>query len=192
MGLIQLSLIGAGLAMDAFSVAICKGLKMQKIDKKYTILLAAFFGFFQGGMPVLGFLLGSTFEQYIKRCDHWIAFILLTLVGGKMIWEAFHTEGDSCTIRHDLKELTVLAFATSIDAMAVGLTFAFLDMKEQIVFATLIIGGITFVISACGVLIGHRFGSKYKNKAELAGGVILILIGCKILAEHMGWFSFLG
>ena len=190
MGLIQLSFIGAGLAMDAFSVAICKGLKMQKIDKKYTLLLAAFFGFFQGGMPVLGFLLGSTFEQYIEKCDHWIAFILLAFVGGKMVWEALHSEGDSCTIRHDLKELTVLALATSIDAMAVGLTFAFLDMKDQILVAALLIGGITFVLSACGVLIGHRFGSKYKTKAELAGGIVLILIGCKILAEHMGWLIY--
>lgn len=188
MELIQVMLIGVGLSMDAFAVAVCKGLKMKKIDLKYALLIAAFFGFFQGLMPLVGWFLGKQFEKYITDFDHWIAFGLLAIIGGKMIWEAFHSEGDNCPIIYDIKELFILAIATSIDALAVGITFAFL--KTNILSAILIIGCITFVLSLVGVGIGNRFGVKYKNKAEFAGGTILVLIGLKILLEHLGIFSF--
>ncbi len=190
MGFIQLALIAVGLSMDAFAVSICKGLRMKKIDTKYMLRLAAMFGVFQGFMPLIGWFLGSRFQQYITRFDHWIAFILLALIGGKMIYESCSEAGNNCKIGYDLKELLMLSVATSIDALAVGLTFAFLNMKNQIVGAILLIGGITFLLSLVGVLVGHRFGFKYKRKAELAGGIILILIGIKILFEHLGIFSF--
>jgi len=189
-GFIQLALIAVGLSMDAFAVSICKGLRMKKIDKRYMFLLAGFFGFFQGLMPLIGWFLGSRFQKYITNFDHWIAFTLLVLIGGKMIYESCTDAGDNCKIGYDLKEVLMLSIATSIDALAVGLTFAFLNMKNQIVGAILLIGGITFLLSLLGVLVGHRFGSKYKRKAEFAGGIILVLIGTKILFEHLGIFSF--
>lgn len=188
MNIIQVVLIGIGLSMDAFAVSVCKGLKMKKIDIKYSILIAAFFGFFQALMPLVGWLLGTQFEKYITSFDHWIAFGLLAVIGGKMIYEAFQKEGDSCPITYDIKELFTLAIATSIDALAVGITFAFL--KANIWTSIFIIGVLTFVISLIGVLIGNRFGVKYKNKAEFAGGAILILIGLKILLEHLGILNF--
>jgi len=188
MGLIQVILIGVGLSMDAFAVSVCKGLKMKKVDFKYAILIAAFFGFFQALMPLIGWFLGKQFEKYIVDFDHWIAFGLLAIIGGKMIWEAFQSEGDNCPITYNIKELFLLAIATSIDALAVGITFAFL--KTSIWSSILIIGGLTFVISLLGVLIGNRFGIKYKSKAEFAGGAILILIGLKILLQHLGIINF--
>lgn len=186
MGFIQLFLVATGLAMDAFAVSVCKGLCMDKINYKQTAIIALFFGGFQGIMPLLGWLLGTQFEQYITKYDHWIAFGLLTLIGGKMIYEALKPDEEEivCTVSLDIKELFVLAIATSIDALAVGITFAFLQVN--IVWAVLLIAGITFVIAFLGVIIGNKFGAKYKNKAELAGGIILILIGLKIVLEHLG------
>lgn len=185
MGIGELIIISLGLSMDAFAVAICKGLNMRKIDYGQTALIALFFGGFQALMPFIGWLLGKQFESYITSIDHWIAFALLGFIGGKMIYESFKNDDDALAdvSKPDLRELTVLAIATSIDALAVGITFAFL--KADIKISVLLIGVITFLLSAVGVFIGHKFGEKYKNKAELAGGIILVLIGLKILAEHL-------
>ncbi len=189
MGFLELLLLGVGLSMDAFAVAICKGLKMPKLNYKQTALIALFFGGFQALMPLIGWLLGTRFEKYITDFDHWIAFGLLLFIGGKMIWEAVKGgEEDEDDGRFDIKELFLMAIATSIDALAVGITFAFL--KTDILSSITIIGCTTFVISAFGVFVGHRFGAKYKTKAEIAGGIILILIGVKILLEHLGIISF--
>ena len=184
MGLLELFLIGVGLSMDAFAVSICKGLGMEKLRWRQGLLVGMFFGGFQALMPLIGWLLGRQFEKYITSVDHWIAFILLGYIGGKMIWDAFHSEEETCPASFRLRELTMLAVATSIDALAVGITFAFL--KVDILPAVSLIGVTTFVISLAGVRIGHRFGSKYKDKATLAGGIILCLIGLKILLEHLG------
>lgn len=188
MGLTALILLAIGLSMDAFAVAICKGLRMQEINRRQTLIIALFFGGFQAIMPLIGWLLGSQFEQYIVGVDHWIAFGLLTFIGGKMIWEAFKGEEEEELEEKgfELKELLMLAIATSIDALAVGITFAFL--KITIWMPILLIGMTTFVFAIIGVMIGNRFGERYKNKAELAGGIILIFIGLKILLEHLGLF----
>ncbi|MFA9465914.1 MAG: manganese efflux pump MntP family protein [Velocimicrobium sp.] len=185
MELIQICLLAVGLAMDAFAVSICKGLKMKTMDYKYATLIAAMFGIFQAVMPLIGWVLGKQFERYITNIDHWIAFFLLAFIGGKMIVEAFR-EGEEgvCPVTYDVKDILMLAIATSIDALAVGITFAFLNM--EIIRPIFIIGGITFVLSMIGVMVGNRFGAKYKSKAELAGGIILVLIGLKILFEHLG------
>ena len=185
MGILELSLIGIGLAMDAFAVSICKGLNMRKINYVYGIITALFFGVFQAVMPLIGFFLGRQFSTYITIVDHWITFILLAFIGGKMIYEALSedSECETCGSGIDIKELFLLAIATSIDALAVGVTFAFLDVS--IFSSVLLIGVITFVISFIGVIIGNIFGSKYKEKAEIFGGVILILIGLKILLEAL-------
>ncbi len=190
MSFVELMLIGLGLAMDAFAVAVCKGLNMKKINKKHAVLIALTFGFFQGFMPFLGYLLGTSFEQYITSIDHWIAFILLALIGLNMIKESRETdECETCQDESlDLKELLMMGIATSIDALAVGITFAFL--KVEILQATLIIGITTFVLSLIGVVIGNMFGSRFKSKAELTGGCILILIGLKILLEHLNLLPF--
>ncbi len=193
MGLLELALIGVGLSMDAFAVSICKGLSMRKVDKKYMLVLAAFFGGFQALMPTLGWLLGSQFQSYITAIDHWIAFILLALIGGKMILDVIKEKGENeevCpddSVRIDLKEFFLLAIATSIDALAVGITFAFLQVK--LASSVTIIGCITFCFTVAGVLIGNVFGTKFKDKATILGGVILIGIGVKILLEHLGIFS---
>lgn len=187
MGLFELFLIGIGLSMDAFAVAVCKGLSMRRINYRHALVIAAFFGGFQALMPAVGWLLGKQFESYITSYDHWIAFMLLAVIGGKMIWEALG-KGESCENcggdALNLKELTVLALATSIDALAVGITFAFL--KVSILRSVTVIGLTTFALSILGVVLGNRFGSRYQKKAELTGGVILILIGVKILLEHLG------
>ena len=184
-----LFLIGVSLSMDAFAVAICKGLAMRKVNKKQCFVIALFFGGFQALMPFLGWLLGTRFESYITSIDHWIAFVLLAFIGGKLIVEAVRDKDDNLEITEidpplNIKEMFVLAVATSIDALAVGITFAFLEIP--IVQAIAIIGTTTFIISIAGVYIGNFFGNKYKNKAEIVGGVILILIGLKILLEHLG------
>ena len=176
-------MLGIGLSMDAFAVAICKGLKMPKINYKQTFLIALFFGGFQALMPFLGWLLGSGFSEYIKKIDHWIAFILLAFIGGKMIYEALHSKEEEESGNFDIKELFLLAIATSIDALAVGVVFAM--QKANITGGVAIIGYTTFLLSAIGVFIGHKFGEKYKTKAETVGGVILILIGLKILIEDL-------
>ena len=185
---IELLLIGIGLAMDAFAVSVCKGLAMSKVRKKEACIIALFFGGFQAFMPFLGWLLGTRFQSYIERFDHWVVFMLLGAIGGKMIFEAVHEKDEVMTLQIDpplkIKELTVLAIATSIDALAVGITFAIL--AYPIVEAVTIIGISTFLICVVGVYVGNFFGSRYKSKAEIAGGIILILIGLKILLEHLG------
>lgn len=189
MGFAELFLIGVGLSMDVFAVAVCKGLNMHgTLNWRDTGLLALFFGGFQALMPLAGWALGRGFEQYITSIDHWIAFGLLAFIGGHMLWEVWKGEGEEEENEEAgplrLGELTLLAIATSIDALAVGITFAFLGIN--IVSAISIIGCTTFVLSGVGVMVGHRFGLRYKKKAEIAGGVILILIGVKILLEHLG------
>lgn len=184
MGILELFLIGVGLSMDAFAAAVCKGLSMEKLRWRQGAVVALFFGGFQALMPLVGWGLGKQFERYITSVDHWIAFLLLGYIGGKMIWDAFHEEDDACPASFDLKELLILAVATSIDALAVGITFAFLQV--EILPAIVLIGCTTFAISLAGVWIGHRFGSRFRSKATLAGGMILCLIGLKILLEHLG------
>ena len=186
MGFFELFLIGIGLSMDAFAVAICKGLGMERINKRDTLLLALFFGGFQALMPLTGYLLGSRFASDIERWDHWIAFVLLAFIGGNMIRESRGQEEEEIehggSIRY--RELFTLAVATSIDALAVGVSFAFLGV--HIVPAVTLIGCTTFVLTLAGVWVGNLFGSRYKSRAELTGGIILILIGVKILLEHLG------
>lgn len=189
MGFFEIFMIGVGLSMDAFAVAICKGLAMRKLDMGKTFVIALFFGGFQALMPFIGWLLGKQFEQYIVSIDHWIAFVLLAFIGGKMILDVIKGGEDeevcpNCDERLDIKELFLMAVATSIDALAVGISFAFLQVK--ISFAITLIGCTTFGLSAIGVFVGHKFGAKYESKATLAGGIILILIGLKILLEHLG------
>ena len=185
----ELFLIGIGLSMDAFAVSVCKGLSMQRIDKKYTLCIGLFFGGFQALMPLLGYFLGSRLAGSIERFDHWIAFLLLAFIGFNMIRESREEVKEEQTFAGvNFKELIVLAIATSIDALAVGVTFAFLQVK--IVPAVTIIGCTTFILSLAGVYVGNVFGARYKSRAELTGGVILILIGLKILLEHLGVLAF--
>ena len=185
MGLVEIILIAISLAMDAFAVSICKGLSMKKMDWKKAIIIALYFGLFQGGMPLIGYILGVGFEESIKFIDHWIAFGLLAFIGGNMIKEALSkNEDDEVDDKVDFKTMIVLAIATSIDALAVGVTFAFLNVN--IILAVSLIAIITFIISCIGVKLGNVFGDKYEKKAELAGGIVLILIGLKILLEHLG------
>ena len=183
MGIIELFILAVGLSMDAFAVSICKGLSLGKINGKHMCLAGAWFGGFQALMPLIGYFLGSFFADMITKCDHWIAFLLLAFIGGNMIKEAFGEE-DHMDGSMDAKTMLLLAVATSIDALAVGVTFAFLNVA--ILPAVMFIGVVTFVCSAVGVKIGSIFGTKYKSKAEVCGGIILILIGLKILLEGVG------
>ena len=185
MGLLEIILIAISLAMDAFAVSICKGLSMKKMDWKKAIIIALYFGLFQGGMPLIGYVLGVGFEESIKFIDHWIAFGLLAFIGGNMIKEALSKkEDEEVDDSVDFKTMVVLAIATSIDALAVGVTFAFLNVN--IILAVSLIAIITLIISCFGVKLGNVFGDKYEKKAELAGGIVLVLIGLKILLEHVG------
>ena len=184
MGIIEIVLIGLSLAMDAFAVSICKGLSMKKMNWKSAIIISLYFGIFQAFMPVVGYFLGSTFESYVTNIDHWIAFILLSLIGGNMIKESFDSEDKKKNDKIDFKTMIVLAIATSIDALAIGITFAFFEVN--LLLSISIIGIITFLLSIIGVKIGNKFGDKYQNKAELVGGLILVLLGIKILLEHLG------
>ena len=189
MTLLEIFLIGIGLSMDAFAVAICKGLAMpDKVDRKGALLIALYFGVFQAVMPALGWLLGSQFARYVARMAPWIAFVLLAWIGGSMIRESLSKEekeeAEMGAVSH--KELLVLAVATSIDALAVGVTFSMLELAVSIGVAVALIGCTTFVISLGGVYVGNVFGARYKGKAEFVGGAILILIGVKILLEHFG------
>lgn len=188
MGLIELVLIAVGLSMDAFAVSICKGLGMKRLDVKQAAIIAVFFGGFQGLMPVIGWALGTGFQSYITPVDHWVAFALLAFIGAKMLFDAFHDdEEDSQELSSDrlaIKEVVLLAIATSIDALAVGITFAFLQV--DIVVSVLLIGIITFALSFIGVAVGHQFGARFEKPASIVGGVVLILIGLKILLEHLG------
>ena len=188
MTILEILLIAIGLAMDAFAVSVCKGLSMKKMNWKKAIIIGLYFGIFQALMPVLGYFLGTTFEQFITNIDHWIAFVLLSAIGGNMIKESFDQESENCNDNVDVKTMVILAIATSIDALAVGITFACL--RINIVLPVISIGIITFILSVIGVKIGNKFGDKYENKAEFIGGLILILLGIKILLEHLGIINF--
>lgn len=189
MNLLELFIIAVGLSMDAFAVSICKGLSMRKLQFKNALIVGLYFGIFQGGMPLLGYFLGVQFQDKITSFDHWIAFVLLGIIGFKMIKESLEKEPEQELATDDISEelsfknMTILAIATSIDALAVGVTFAFLNV--DILPAVSFIGIVTFVLSMVGVKIGNIFGTKYKSKAELAGGLILVLMGIKILVEHL-------
>ncbi len=189
MGLVELFLIAVGLSMDAFAVSVCKGLSERSLRAKHYFIIGAWFGGFQALMPLIGYLLGSAFEQYITSFDHWVAFVLLGLIGGNMIREAFSKDEEDQDASFGFKTMLLLAIATSIDALAVGITFALLP-DVNIFAAISLIGVTTFVLSAIGLKVGNVFGAKYKAKAEFVGGVILILIGTKILLEHLGVINF--
>ena len=191
MSFIELFIVAIGLSMDAFAASVCKGLCMRRVNWMHAVIIAAFFGGFQALMPVIGWALGVSFASIIEPIDHWIAFGLLALIGGKMLWDAFHEEPEEvdCSVtgsKLDMRELLMLAVATSIDALAVGVSLAFLGVG--IVEAAVVIGVATFALSLAGVVIGSRFGARFERSASVAGGVILILIGCKILLEHLGMF----
>lgn len=187
MSLWELLVIAIGLSMDAFAVAVCKGLSVCGVKKRHYFIVGLYFGGFQGLMPLIGYLLGVSFKSYIESFDHWIAFVLLSLIGANMIKESREKEEETdCSF--SFKAMFPLAIATSIDALAVGVTFAFLSV--DIVPAVSFIAVITFVLSAVGVKIGNVFGARYKSKAEFAGGLVLILMGLKILLEHLGVISF--
>ena len=187
MGLIELFLIAVGLSMDAFAVSVCKGLAMPKCTFKKAAIVGLWFGGFQALMPAIGYILGAQFQETIASIDHWIAFVLLALIGGNMIREALDNDEEEADASLDVKTMFLLAVATSIDALAIGITFAFL--KVNIIPAVCFIGSVTFIISFAGVKIGNVFGARYKNKAEIVGGVILILLGLKILLEHLGFLG---
>ncbi|WP_251212038.1 manganese efflux pump MntP [Adlercreutzia murintestinalis] len=187
-----LLLIAVGLSMDAFAVAVAKGLSMRTMRWGHALVIALFFGVFQGVMPLIGWALGSSFSQLIEPVDHWVIFAILVAVGGKMIWDGMRgDEEDACRLvdqRLDVRELILLAVATSIDALAVGVSFAL--MQVNIGLAAGIIAGTTFALSLVGVLIGHLFGGRFQRASGIIGGVVLVLIGCKVLLEHLGVLSF--
>lgn len=184
MGLTELLILAIALSMDAFAVSVCKGLATERVRFKHMAISGAWFGGFQALMPLIGFLLGSAFERYVKAVDHWIAFMLLGAIGVNMLKEAFSEEDTSDSGDFGFKSMLVMAIATSIDALAVGITFALLP-DVNIAAAVTFIGITTFLLSALGVKIGSAVGGKYKNRAQLAGGAILILLGIKILIEHL-------
>ena len=183
MKLWELILIAVGLSMDAFAIAICKGMSVEKVEKKHLLITGLWFGGAQAVMPLLGYLLGTDFQAFVERIDHWVAFLLLCIIGAGMIKES---RGQSKTLdaSFSAKVMFPLAIADSIDALAAGVTFAFLEVKIEL--AVCLIGVITFVFSVFGVWLGNRFGERYRAKAELTGGIILILMGTKILLEHLG------
>lgn len=183
MGILELLIIAVGLSMDAFAVSICKGLSVSKVRSSYIFKTAVWFGGFQALMPLLGYLLGVSFADFVSEVDHWIAFVLLGLIGANMIKESF--DKDSCEVSPDfsIRIMLAMAVATSIDALAIGVSFAFL--KVNIWRAVLLIGTVTAAFSGVGVIIGNAFGCRYKSKAEFAGGIILILIGLRILVTHL-------
>ena len=189
MTLLEIFLVGIGLSMDAFAVSICKGLAMPAVNKKQALLIGAYFGVFQALMPLAGWLLGSQFARHVTKLAPWIAFVLLAWIGGSMLRESLSKkeedeEVEAVELRH--KELFLLAVATSIDALAVGVSFSMVELSVSIGAAAALIGCTTFAISVGGVFVGHIFGARYKNRAEFVGGAILILIGVKILLEHFG------
>ena len=188
MGIWEILLIGIALSMDAFAVAVCKGLSVSKIRMKYVMSVGFYFGGFQALMPLIGYFLGAAFKNVITNIDHWIAFILLALIGANMIKESMEKEENdkSSNSNFTFKVMIPLALATSVDALAVGITFSFL--RVHIWTAILIIGCTTFLLSIIGFKVGNLFGTKYKSKAEFVGGIILLIIGLKILFEHLGLF----
>jgi len=183
MDVLEILLIAVGLAMDAFAVSICKGLAMKKMNWNKAIIVGLYFGIFQGLMPVIGFLLGTSFASLVIQIDHWIAFVLLGFIGGNMLKESFSNESENRNDNVHFKTMIVLSIATSIDALAIGVTFAFL--RINILTSVLLIGIITAITSMIGVVIGKKFGDKFEKKAQIAGGVILIAIGVKILIQHL-------
>lgn len=191
MSFFDLFLIALALSMDAFAVSICKGLSVKKAGAKHILTAGIYFGGFQALMPLIGWLLGSQFQQLIEKYDHWVAFALLLFIGGKMIVDVIRGGDDECSDcgRFDVRELFVMAIATSIDALATGIVIA-MEPDTSIWLSIAIIGLTTFVICIGGVIIGNKCGSKFKNKATVAGGIILILIGVKILLEHLGVINF--
>lgn len=184
MSIFELFLLAVGLSMDAFAVSICKGLSVKELKPKHALLAGIYFGGFQALMPVIGYFAGSYFADIISSYDHWVVFVLLLLIGGNMIKESFEKEEEDLNDSFGFQTMLLLAIATSIDALAVGVSFAFL--KVNILYAASFIGVITFILSSLGIKIGNIFGSRYKSKAELAGGIILVLIGLKVLLEHLG------
>lgn len=184
MGIIELLVLAVGLSMDAFAVSICKGLSLSNVNLKSTARVGIWFGGFQAFMPLLGYALGVRFKDYITMLDHWIAFVLLALIGFNMIKEALGKEEEELDSSLGFKKMLPLAVATSIDALAVGVTFAFLSVN--VIPAVTFIGITTFLLSAAGVKVGNIFGVKYKMRAEIFGGIILIVLGIKILFEHLG------
>ena len=189
MTLLEIFLVGVGLSMDAFAVAICKGLAMPRVNRKQTLLIGLYFGVFQAVMPLTGWLLGSQFARHVTKMAPWIAFVLLAWIGGSMIRESLsekeeEEQAEPVELRH--RELLMLAIATSIDALAVGVSFSMVELSVPIYAAAALIGCTTFAISVAGVFVGNLFGARYKNRAEFVGGAILILIGLKILLEHFG------
>ena len=193
MGLLELFLLAVGLSMDAFAVSVCKGLAMQKVTFRSAAVCGVWFGGFQALMPFIGYLLGAGFEKYINAVASWIAFVLLALIGGNMLREALSKEEENASAALDVKTMLLMAVATSIDALAVGITFACVPVEimpasqlANTAAAVCLIGATTFVISCVGVKAGSVFGARYKSKAEFVGGMILILIGIKILLEHLG------
>ena len=185
MGFWELLLLAVGLSMDAFAVSICKGLAMDRVTLKKACIPGLWFGGFQGAMPLLGWLLGSRFTSYITSVDHWIAFVLLGILGFNMLREAKNGEAEEADASLGFRVMLAMAVATSIDALAVGITFAFLEVNLP---AVSFIALVTFLFSAVGVKIGSLFGTRFKAKAEALGGIILILLGVKILLEHLGVF----
>lgn len=185
MSLAELMVIAVGLSMDAFAVSVCKGLSVKKARLRHALCVGLYFGAFQALMPLLGYFLGEAFEQYIQQFDHWIAFVLLSLIGINMIRESFQGEAEELNDSFSVRTMIPLAIATSIDALATGVTFAVLP-DVQIWAAVGLIGVTTFLLSAAGLKIGNVFGAKYKSKAELFGGCVLVLMGVKILLEHLG------
>lgn len=183
MSILELFLLAIGLAMDAFAVSVCKGLSVKRLEPKHALLAGLYFGGFQALMPVIGFFAGSYFADVISSFDHWIVFVLLLLIGGNMIRESFNHDEENLNDSFGFKTMLLLAIATSIDALAVGVSFAFLQVN--IIIAASFIGVVTFIMSAIGIKIGNIFGTRYKSRAELAGGLILILIGIKVLLEHL-------
>ena len=188
MGFPELLILAVGLSMDAFAVSVCKGLSIRALMPRHAVIVGLWFGAFQAPMPLIGWLLGASFADRIAAIDHWIAFVLLALIGGGMIKEALSREEEDCDPSLAPPAMLLLAVATSIDALAVGVTFAFL--RVDILPAVALIGACTFVISAAGVKVGNVFGARYKAKAELFGGVVLVLIGLKILLEHLELLPF--
>ncbi len=193
MGFVDIFLLALGLSMDAFAAAVCKGFAMPRLRTEQVVIIGAFFGGFQMIMPLIGFFLGAQFESFVAPLDHWLAVTLLTFVGGRMLIEALRNNGRSCEEQQkaftlDIREMTMLAIATSIDALAVGITLAFLGV--DIISASAQIGLVTFMLSVLGVVAGHQFGSRCEKPASIIGGVVLIIIGVKILCEHLSILSF--
>lgn len=190
MGAVELIFVAIGLSMDAFAVSVCKGLGLKKINVSASLTIALFFGGFQALMPFIGWVLGTQFQRYIVNFDHWIAFLMLLYISSKMIRESVEDSGREVSIsfKTDYRELLILSIATSIDALAVGLTIAFLN--SNILLSSMIIGIVTFALTLLGVWVGVRFGGRFEKKASILGGIILILIGLKILLEHMNIIAF--